>query len=68
MSNATAMPQASPLSPISHWRSGNPATVIALMLKSQPFRQFDRLAAPAERKLRFAGSQLSDPRDPRPSG
>lgn len=42
------MPQASPLRAISHWRSGNPATVITLMLKSQPLRQLDGLAVPGE--------------------
>src|SRR5438552_1889348 len=42
--SASVMPEASPLRPISHWRSGTPA-MIALVLKSQPFRQLHGLTA-----------------------
>ena len=42
------MPQASPLRPISHWRSGSPEKFIALMLKTQLLRQCDGLAATGE--------------------
>jgi hypothetical protein len=48
MSRAQAIPQATPLRPISHWRRETPATVITLVLKSKPLRQFDRLAAAGE--------------------
>jgi len=61
------MPQASPLRPISHWRSGKPATVIARMLKSQPLRQFDRGAGAGEGKGSLTKRQRPDTSDPRPS-
>jgi len=57
MSSAQAMPQASPLRPTSHWRSGNAATFVTRMLKSQPFRQLERLAAAGEGEWSLTGGQ-----------
>lgn len=60
------MPQARPLRPITHWRSGSPATFIALMLKTQSLRQFDGGAGAGERKGWLTSRQRPDARDPRP--
>ena len=60
------MPETRPLRPISHWRSRKPATLIARMLKSQPFRQLDGLAAAGEGKGSLTSDQRSDAANPRP--
>ena len=60
------MPDATPLRPISHWRSEKPAMVSALVLKTQPFRQFDRLAGVGEGKGCLACNQRADAFDPGP--
>ncbi len=61
------MPQARPLRPIAHWRSGNPAMLTTLMLKPKPFGQLDGRAAAGEGKGRLASGQRAHPADPRPS-
>jgi hypothetical protein len=65
-SSASAMPDASPLRPISHWRSGKPAMIMTLVLKTECLRQFDRLAAVGERNPWLTGDDLTDATDPRP--
>ena len=57
------MPQARPLRPISHWRTERLPTFITLMLKSQSFRQFDRLAATGEGKGCLTSGQRTDTGD-----
>jgi len=42
------MPEISPLRPISHWRSGKPAIISTLVLKTECLRQFDRFPAAGE--------------------
>src|ERR1700712_3689664 len=65
-SSASAMPDATPLRPISHWRSGKPAMLMTLVLKTQRLRQCDRLAAVGERNAWLTGDELTDAADPRP--
>jgi hypothetical protein len=48
MSRANIMPQIRPLRPITHWRSGKPAIVTTLVLKTKYLRQFDPDAAACE--------------------
>ena len=59
------MPDAMPLRPISHWRSGKPAMIMTLVLKTQRLRQFGRLAAVGERNAWLTGDELTDAADPR---
>ena len=64
--SAASMPQASPLRPISHWRIGYWPMLIALMLKTQDLRQFDRKTAADDRDPRRAGDKSSDAGHGRP--
>ena len=60
------MPEIRPLRPIIHWRSGKPAIVTALVLKTQFLRQFDWLAGVCERKGSLTRGQRADAGDDRP--
>src|SRR3569833_2721453 len=65
-SSANAMPEASPLRPMSHWRSGKPAIGRTLVLIAEPLRQLHWLAAVGEGKGDLTRGQRADPADPRP--
>ena len=65
ISRASIMPEISPLRPISHWRSGKPAMIIALVLKTQLLRQLHALAAMREGNVSLTGCKRADAADPR---
>jgi len=60
------MPDASPLRPMSHWRSGKPAIVCPNVLKAKPLRKRNGVAGEGEAKGSPAGRQRADAGDPRP--
>ena len=59
------MPEARPLRPISHWRSGWPPMLIVRMLKTQSLRQWDGLPFVEQPDCRLARLKVPDALDRR---